>query len=1044
MCLVGKVFFFHKRGNSDVMGQELNHLRIGIFVTQGSTDLGGLKADSLHGDLLEGSHDNRQKRQLGSAPPHTEHNEIRPAQTCAVGARLALFKEVWAENIRDRWVLEIIREGYHLEFSRIPRYDVYRVSLVPKVQGAKEIVQEYMDQLLETGAVEPVPREQRRRGFYSKLFLVKKSSGAFRPVLDLRPLNQFIRCRKFKMESLTSIIAAIPPRAWLVNLDLKDAYFHVPVYGPHRKYLRFVFQEQHVQFTCLPFGLSTSPRTFSKVLVTVIALLRVKGVPAFHYLDDILLVSNSEEEAVKNRDKAIGILQLFGWVINWQKSHLVPTQKIIFLGASLDTLQGIVSLPDQKVSYIMDRVRSFQQLTRVSVKDCMSILGLFSSTIQMVRWARWHMRPLQIFFSGFRVDQSHKSEETSSYSKSGDGEPRLVVDPEKSNQRNAVDRTRLRHNYNRRLSNRLGSHVRRSVSSRAVGSLSSSFQCIGVEGNKDGSIGLLGEDNTQVGENPFRQCHGGGICTQTRRHQECAVDTRAVNYHVMGRIKPKRFSSLFCTRQNECAGGFPKQKFLGARRMVPESRCVPDHYQEIWQSRDRPHGLGSQPQVQEVLFKVPVPDIQWNRCPKSELERDVRVCLSTLSINLEGIEENRQRGDTGDCYSPILAQASLVSTSKTDVSGASNETSSYERSADAGPSSISGGVPPVSEGVEVERQRLSGIGLNKDLIELLLKSRKHSTSSQYYRVWSCFVKFAEDKGFDPRCPGASELVQFLFAGYQRRLSVSTLRGQVSALSALTERSWAEDPLVIRLFNALKRVCPIRRLGVPPWDLPLVLKVLMAAPFEPLEKASDWHVTLKALFLVAITSACRVGEIHSLSAKEPDTVVFPDKVVLRPAFEFLPKVVSQFHMNLEITLPSFCPDPKTVREQQWHTLDLVRIISHYLTRTQAWRKSERLFVIPRGPRRGCAPSKATISRWIVECIVFAYHKTGREVPRDLKAHSTRALAASWAAEARAPPDVICKAARWSSLHTFIKHYKLNVFLSQEAKFGRKVLQAVLHS
>ncbi|XP_018105397.1 uncharacterized protein LOC108709773 [Xenopus laevis] len=317
------------------------------------------------------------------------------------------------------------------------------------------------------------------------------------------------------------------------------------------------------------------------------------------------------------------------------------------------------------------------------------------------------------------------------------------------------------------------------------------------------------------------------------------------------------------------------------------------------------------------------------------LERDGRLCLSTLSINLEGVEENRQRRDTSDSNNSILAQASLVSAFEADVSGASNETTDCERSTDAGSSFLSRGVPLVVEGVEVERQRFSDMGLEKDLIELLLKSRKPSTSISIIVSGNVLSSLRKIEDLIPDVLVRRNWCSFSMLG-TKGSCVSTLRGQVSALSELTERSWAEVPLVIRLFNALKRVCPVRRLRMPPWDLPLVLKVLTAVPFEPLEEASDWHVTLKSLFLVTITSACRVGEIHSLSAKEPDTILFPDKVVLRPAFEFLPKVVSQFQIDLEITLPS-CSNPKTERERQWHTLDLVRIISHYLTRTQSWRR-----------------------------------------------------------------------------------------------------------
>ncbi|MEE6520236.1 hypothetical protein FKM82_018068 [Ascaphus truei] len=121
------------------------------------------------------------------------------------------------------------------------------------------------------------------------------------------------------------------------------------------------------------------------------------------------------------------------------------------------------------------------------------------------------------------------------------------------------------------------------------------------------------------------------------------------------------------------------------------------------------------------------------------------------------------------------------------------------------------------------------------------------------------------------------------------------------------------------------------------------------------------------FLIAITSARRVGELQALSAKEPFLVIHQDKAVLRPVHQFLPKVVSPFHMNQEIVIPSFCPEPKNKKEERLHKLDVVRCLKVYIERMRDIRKSDRLFIIPEGPKKGQAASKTTISQWIVSCI-----------------------------------------------------------------------------
>ena len=81
---------------------------------------------------------------------------------------------------------------------------------------------------------------------------------------------------------------------WMAKVDLKDAYFLIPIYPDHQKYLRFQWKGQTYQFHCLPFGLSCAPRVFTKVLKPVVAFLRERGVQLIIYLDNILILSTDQ------------------------------------------------------------------------------------------------------------------------------------------------------------------------------------------------------------------------------------------------------------------------------------------------------------------------------------------------------------------------------------------------------------------------------------------------------------------------------------------------------------------------------------------------------------------------------------------------------------------------------------------------------------------------------------------------------------------------------------------------------------------------------
>ncbi|XP_041419427.1 uncharacterized protein LOC121393829 isoform X1 [Xenopus laevis] len=257
----------------------------------------------------------------------------------------------------------------------------------------------YVQQLLKDGAILPVPREFQGQGIYSVLFMLMKKTGDFRPILDLRSINVFLQIKRFRMESIYSIIKEIQIGDWLLSLDLKDAYFHIPVAVSHQKFLRFALsQDLHYQFTCLPFGLATSPRVFSKVLQTLIAEIRRQGIQIFHYLDDILMKSQDPQVLTIQRDVVIRILQDHGWVLNLEKSQLVPSQDLIYLGARFLTVQGLVTLPDKKKEKIKAAVRDLMQRPWSSAREVSSVLGLQTSTFPMLKWARWQIRPLQSMF----------------------------------------------------------------------------------------------------------------------------------------------------------------------------------------------------------------------------------------------------------------------------------------------------------------------------------------------------------------------------------------------------------------------------------------------------------------------------------------------------------------------------------------------------------------------------------------------------------------------------------------------------------------------
>ena len=93
----------------------------------------------------------------------------------------------------------------------------------------------------------------------------------------------------FKMVTLDIVAQSLPHNAFTCSIDLKDAFWHVPVAKFFRPFLGFRYQKRTFQFKALPFGLSVAPRVFTKVLAPVIAFIREQKVSILPYLDDLLI-----------------------------------------------------------------------------------------------------------------------------------------------------------------------------------------------------------------------------------------------------------------------------------------------------------------------------------------------------------------------------------------------------------------------------------------------------------------------------------------------------------------------------------------------------------------------------------------------------------------------------------------------------------------------------------------------------------------------------------------------------------------------------------
>ena len=312
-----------------------------------------------------------------------------------VGGRLQRFADNWASLIVDSWVIQTVTFGYQIEFTGNPPIRPVRVTPLPRKGPQREALLKEVLKLSDKKAIVPIfPPFQ--PGFWSTFFLAPKKSGDWRPILNLKPLNQFIRPKRFRMETLSTVLRSPIVGCWATSLDLKDAYLHVPIYPSDQRWLRFMLQGQAYTFRCLPFGMSTAPRVFTRVVKAVGAVLREQGVQIFMYLDDWLILSKSRQSILQDTQLVIQTVSQLGFVINRDKSSLVLSQSPVFLGAQLDLVQGLVFPSLERVDNILECVTLLFQSQSTKAVVWLKVLGLMASLVVLVPYCRLRMRPIQL------------------------------------------------------------------------------------------------------------------------------------------------------------------------------------------------------------------------------------------------------------------------------------------------------------------------------------------------------------------------------------------------------------------------------------------------------------------------------------------------------------------------------------------------------------------------------------------------------------------------------------------------------------------------
>ncbi len=829
------------------------------------------------------------------------------------------------------------------------------------------------------------------------------------------------------------MIKCIQPRDWFAAIDLKDAYFHVSILPRHRPFLRFAFEGRAWQYRVLPFGLSLSPRVFTKVVEGALAPLREVGVRILNYLDDWLILAQSREQLCGHRDLVLRHLSQLGLRVNWEKSKLSPAQRISFLDVELDSVSMSARLTEERAQSVLNCLSSFGGRTVVPLKQFQRLLGHMASAAAVTPLGLLHMRPLQHWLhsrvprwawrrGALRVNITQECRR--SFSPWTDlAFLRAGVPLEQVSRHVVVTTDASSTGWGATCNGQAASglwmgprllwHIN-CLELLAVHLALRQFRPLLL-----GKHVLVRTDNTAAVSYINRM---GGI--RSRPHVTARPPSPPLESHAaqIAARCPHSGGAQSCGRRALTTAHFP-------RRMATPSRDDPADLESIRRSSGRPVCF-SRVLPLPVVFLPDRGPPRHGRTGTQLASGSMQVCISPSEpARTDTVQSQGGRG-AGPAGRAVLAHPDLVSRTHSP-----RDSPSLAHSSEEGPpfSGARHHLAPASRPVEPPcvapgRDAADLSDLPQAVVETITQAGAPSTRQAYALKWSLFANWCSSRREDPRRCTIGVVLSFLQERLERRLSPSTLKVYVAAIAAhhdaVDGRSLGKHDLIVRFLRGARRLNPSRPPLMPSWDLSIVLAGLQRGPCEPLDSVELRYLSAKTALLTALTSIKRVGDLQAFSVSEECLVFGPDysHVVLRPRPGYVPKVLTTPFRDQVVNLQAL---PSEEADPALALLCPVRALRIYVERTRSFRSSEQLFVCYGGQQKGKAVSKQRLAHWIVDAIALAYQSQGEPCPMGVRAHSTRSVASSYALAHGASLADICRAAGWATPNTFARFYNLRV-------------------
>lgn len=275
------------------------------------------------------------------------NNNLSEEEKQKINLLIDKHKQVFAKDKFDIGTVKDYEAKIDLLIEKYCSKRPYRCSIEDKQEIEKQV-----SKLLENGLI-----EESYSPFAAPVTLAfkKDENKKSRLCIDFRDLNKIVVPQAQPFPLIEDMVTKTRDCKYFTNLDINSAFWSIPLRIEDRSKTGFVTQEGHWQWTCMPFGLKTSPAIFQRILSNILRKHKLTEF-AVNYIDDILIFSKTFDEHVQHLTKLLDAIEEEGFRLKFTKCNFA-SDWVKYLGHIIqnntikpikDNLVGIRNFPIPK------------------------------------------------------------------------------------------------------------------------------------------------------------------------------------------------------------------------------------------------------------------------------------------------------------------------------------------------------------------------------------------------------------------------------------------------------------------------------------------------------------------------------------------------------------------------------------------------------------------------------------------------------------------------------------------------------------------------